>query len=370
MRTILFLLQKEFIQIFRNRTMLPIIFVVPIVQLLILVNAATFEMKNINLAVVDNDHSAMSRGLISHFEGSPFYTIIPVEQSTENAIDQINSNRVDAALVIPNRFEADFTNGQNPSVQLLINSINGAVAGLTNAYSSMIILQFVQQEFANSNFSSMMVPKIDVVPRYWYNPEINYSHFMVPGILAILVTIIGMFLTAINLVREKEMGTMEQINVTPIKKYQFIIGKLIPFLIIGLVELGFGLLIGKLIFNIPIVGSLWLLFSFTTLYLIFALSGGLFLSATASSQQQVMFMAFFFMIVFVLMSGIFTPTESMPRWAQYFNIINPLYYFMKVIRMVLLKGANFREILTYFISISVLAFGMLALAIGKFKKTV
>ena len=371
MRKILFLLQKEFIQVFRNKTMLPIIFVVPIVQLLVLVNAATFEMKNVNIAIVDNDHSAISREIISHIEGSPFYTIIPTEQSVDNAINLIHQNKADAALIIPNKFESNLRNNQKPSVQLLINSINGAVAGLTNAYTSSILLKTIQGDLSKSvHAENFKIPQINVVPRYWYNQEINYSHFMVPGILAILVTIIGMFLTAINLVREKEMGTIEQINVTPIRKHHFIIGKLVPFWVIGLVELAFGLFIGRLIFNIPIEGSLFLLFGFAAVYLVFALSVGLFLSSSASSQQQVMFMAFFFMIVFVLMSGIFTPAESMPQWAQYFNLINPLYYFMKVIRMVLLKGANFKEILPYFLSITFLAVGMFSLAIGKFKKTV
>lgn len=370
MRTILFLLQKEFLQVFRNKTMLPIIFVVPIVQLLILVNAATFEIKNVNLAIVDNDHSATSRSLITHFEGSPLYTIIPVEQSMEQAVESINANISDAALIIPSNFEYDIVNGNQPNVQLLINSINGAAAGLINGYSMGVISNFISKEFYSLQPSPLLPNRINVVPRYWFNPELKYSHFMVPGILVILVTIIGMFLTAINLVREKEMGTMEQINVTPIKKYQFILGKLIPFWIIGLVELGFGLLIGWIIFRIPIEGSLLLLFGFAAIYLLMALGVGLFLSATASSQQQVMFMAFFFMIVFILMSGIFTPAESMPSWAKTFNQINPLYYFMKVIRMVLLKGAGFRDIFTHFVAISILAFGAIALAIGRFKKTV
>jgi ABC-2 type transport system permease protein len=192
---------------------------------------------------------------------------------------------------------------------------------------------------------------------------------MVPGILVVLVTIIGMFLTALNLVREKEIGTIEQINVTPIKRYQFILGKLTPFWIIAMFELAFGLLIGKILFNIPINGSLLLLFSFAGIFLIVALAGGLILSSSSSSQQQVMFLAFFFMIVFILMSGIFTSTESMPNWAKTFNYINPLCYFMKVNRMVLLKGANFSDISDSFISISILAGTVLSIAILRYRKT-
>jgi ABC-2 type transport system permease protein len=351
--------------------MLPFIFVVPIVQLLILVNASTFELKNINLSIVDNDHSTLSRSLISYFQGSPLYTVIPVEQSMNKALESINANSSDAAIIIPNNFELNVVNGNSTSLQLIINSINGAAAGLINGYTMGVISEFISKEiYVDKPQTGLMPSRIEIIPKYWYNPELKYSNFMVPGILVILVTIIGMFLTAINLVREKEMGTMEQINVTPIKKYQFILGKLIPFLLIGLVELGFGLFIGKLIFDIPLEGSLLLLFGFATIYLVVALGVGLLLSATATSQQQVMFMAFFFMLVFILMSGIFTPTESMPQWAQNFNLINPLYYFMKVIRMVLLKGSDFKDIASHILSVSILAVAVVTLAIVKFKKTV
>jgi ABC-2 type transport system permease protein len=192
---------------------------------------------------------------------------------------------------------------------------------------------------------------------------------MVPGILVILVTIISLFLTAMNIVREKEMGTIEQINVTPIKKYQFIIGKLLPFLIIALFELAFGLFLGRIIFHVPVVGNLSLLFGFAVIYLLVILGFGLFLSVISDSQQQVMFVTFFFMLVFILMSGIFTPTESMPAWANKVNIINPIAYFMSVIRMILLKGSGFSDILTEFYSLLIYAFISLGLAVWRYRKT-
>ncbi len=370
MRAILFIIQKEFLQIFRNKTMIPIIFLLPIVQLLVLANAATFEMKNINLSVVDYDNTLRSREVIGRFDASPFYTIIPTEQSVNRALELVHANKADLILVIPNGFEKDLDNLVTPNVQLLVNSINGTAASLEFAYSSSILISYsknIMMEKIGSNINKP--PTISTQTSYWYNPELKYSHFMVPGILVILVTIIGMFLTALNLVREKEIGTIEQINVTPIKRYQFIIGKLIPFWIIAMFELAFGLMIGKILFDIPLNGSLFLLFSFAGVFLVLALGGGLLLSSSSSSQQQVMFLAFFFMIVFVLMSGIFTSTESMPNWAKIFNHINPLYYFMKVNRMVLLKGANFSDIRDSFISVSVLAVAMLSFAILKYRKT-
>lgn len=350
--------------------MLPIIFLLPIIQLLILANAATFEMKNINISVVDYDNSRISREVISHFDASTFFTIIPTEQSVEKALELVHSNRTDLVMVIPNGFEKDIDNSIAPKVQLLVNSINGMGASLAYAYSSSILMNFTKNiAIKKLNVNIQTPPTISTQTSYWYNPELKYSHFMVPGILVILVTIIGMFLTALNLVREKELGTIEQINVTPIKRYQFIIGKLVPFWIIAMFELAFGLLVGKLLFDIPINGSLTLLFSFAGVFLVLALGGGLLLSSISSSQQQVMFVAFFFMIVFVLMSGIFTSTESMPNWAQIFNRINPLYYFMKVIRMVLVKGANLSDIRESFISVSILAVTMLSFAIFRYKKT-
>jgi ABC-2 type transport system permease protein len=171
-----------------------------------------------------------------------------------------------------------------------------------------------------------------------------------------------------NIVREKEIGTIEQLNVTPIKKIQFIVGKLVPFLLITLFELAFGLAIGRFFFHIPIVGNLMLLFAFTVVYLLVVLGIGLFISAISSTQQQVMFISFFFMIVFILMSGIFTPTESMPIWAQRVNIINPFYYFMRVIRMILLKGSGFRDISHEFFSLLIYGTVILSLAVWRYRK--
>ncbi|MDZ7776308.1 MAG: ABC transporter permease [Bacteroidales bacterium] len=168
---------------------------------------------------------------------------------------------------------------------------------------------------------------VEIRARYYFNPQLDYNIYMLPGILVILVTIIGVFLTAINIVREKELGTIEQLNVTPIKKYQFITGKMIPFMVIAFVELAIGLVIGHLFFDLPMEGSYGVLFLFTFIYLLVALGFGLFLSAISDNQQQVMFVVFFFLLTFILMSGIFTPTESMPEWAQAVNVINPFRLF-------------------------------------------
>ena len=254
MQTILYILQKEFRQIFRNRTLLPMIFGVPLVQMLILVYAATFDMKKIDMAVVDKDLSGASRELIAKFAGIPFYKInqsIPNEKHGENLLLK---DEADMILVIPSGMERDLIRNDKAEIQMLVNAIDGNSAQLIYSYSAKIIAGFNKNLIAEWKGIPEFNPphQVDIRENYWYNSELDYKWYMAPGILAILVTIIGMFLSGMNLVREKETGTIEQLNVTPVKKHQFIIGKLVPFWIIALFDLAFGLLIAWLIFDLPI----------------------------------------------------------------------------------------------------------------------
>ncbi len=367
MRTILFLIQKEFTQIFRNKTMLPLIFAIPVVQLVILVNAATFDMKQIDMTVLDSDMSASSRELVQKFRGSPFYHIQKASFSLEEAEATLKDNTADIVLHIPKGFEKELFSEKETDIQLLINAINGTSAGLINAYTSSIISDYNQNVLIDYLGRDFELP-VEVNSRYFFNAELDYNIYMLPGILVILVTLIGMFLTALNIVREKELGTIEQLNVTPIKKYQFIIGKMLPFMVIALFEFAFGLVIGHVFFGLPMEGSYAVLFLFTVIYLLVALGFGLFLSAISNSQQQVMFVMFFFMLTFILMSGIFTPTDSMPEWAQVVNVINPFAYFMKVIRMIILKGSGLADIQHEVYSLLVYAVIILSLATWRYKK--
>lgn len=346
------------------------IIIMPFIQLIILVNAATFEMKKIDMVVVDEDLSTFSRKLTAKFEGSPFFNIHGNTISLKEAEKFLTSDQAHIIIKIPDDFEKKLLNGQKAQVQLLINAINATSAGLTNAYSNYVIADFNQNiVLENVNYINPQPLKIiSINSSFWYNPELNYTIYMLPGILVILVTLIGTFLTALNIVREKEMGTIEQINVTPIRKYQFITGKLVPFWIIAIFELAFGLTLGKIIFDIPFVGSLPLLFGFASVYLLVALGFGLFISTLANTQQQVMFIIFFFLLTFIMMSGIFTPTESMPGWARSINVINPFAYFMRVIRMVMLKGSNFEDISREFYSLLAYASIIIGLAVWRYRK--
>jgi ABC-2 type transport system permease protein len=371
MKTILYILQKEFLQVFRNRTMLPMIFFVPLVQMLILVYAATFEMKKIDLFVVDNDLSETSRRLTGKFEGIPFFHAAGSSFSVQKGEDALISNDADLVLVIPSGFERNLLREDKTSIQILANAIDGNSAQLAYSYSNFIISGFNKNLIAEWKGIPDFAPplNVDIADTYWFNTALDYKWYMAPGILAILVTIIGMFLSGMNLVREKEIGTIEQLNVTPIKKYQFIIGKLVPFWVIALFDLAFGLFIAWLFFDLPIVGSLWLLFGFAGLYLISILGLGLFISTLADTQQQVMFISFFFMMIFILMGGIFTPVESMPHWAQVADLFNPIYYFMRILRMVVLKGSGFSDLVAEFFSLAALGITFLSLAIWRYRKT-
>ncbi len=367
MRTLLYILQKEFIQIFRNKAMLPIIFVMPLVQMLVLVFAATNELTHVNIAIVDFDHSASSRNLITEINGNPFFKV-KQNSTTGETEDLLMHNKIDIALIIPDKFEKDLTTTSKTDVQILVDAINGTAAQLSFGYLSNIIASYNRKILINSP-KIQQTKSIVIKPSYWYNPQLNFKFYMAPGILVVLVTVIGMLLGGMNLVREKELGTIEQINVTPIKKWQFIAGKLLPFLGIGLFDLAFGLLIARMAFHIPVVGSLLLLFGMAAIYLFLVLSSGLFISTISSTQQQATFVTFFVLIVFILMSGLFTPVESMPDWAQKLDYANPLYYFVKIMRSVLLKGSGFLEIFNEFAALSVFALLMFGLAIFMYRKT-
>jgi ABC-2 type transport system permease protein len=370
LRVIGFVIEKEFRQIFRNRFMLPFIIIMPLFQLLILVHAATFDMKEIRLVVIDHDLSPLSRRLSSKFGGSPFFTVIQSAFSYKEGEEMLKHNLADAVLTMPPDFEKRLLRDNSQTLQLSINAINGTAAGLINYYSQSVINSFhreiIVETFGGEMENGLISFEVEFIN--WYNPHSDYKIYMFPGILVILVTVIGMFLTALNIVREKESGTIEQINVTPVKKYQFLAGKMIPFWLIGMLEIGFGLILGKVLFQLPVEGSIALLFFCGGVYLLVVLGLGLFLASISGRQQQIMFMTWFFMLVFILMSGLFTPIESMPDWAQKVNIVNPFAYFIRILRMLLMKGSGWTDVSVDSYSLMVYAVLILSLATAMYSK--
>jgi ABC-2 type transport system permease protein len=371
MRIIFSLIRKEFLQIFRNKFISKAIFGIPIIQMLILVPAVTFEIKHIDLAIIDNDLSEESRGLINKLEGSTFFRVKEMTWSGREADNLLHRGRSNMVIEIPDDFGRDISSGKPAKIMVRIDAINASTAQLSWAYFNGVTMDYNRQIVADNIGSQSLTPVsvIDVTNRYWYNELLNYKYYMLPGILVILVTAIGFLLAGLNMVREKEIGTIEQINVTPVRKHQFIIAKMVPFLIIGLIDLGLGLAIGKLTFNIPFEGSIALMFLGAFIFLIAVLGLALFISTMSATQQQYMFTAFFFMIIFILMSGIFTPFESMPMWAQKFDIVNPVAWLIRLNRMVMLKGSTFQDVRSELLALSLIAIAFTTLAVRRYRKT-
>jgi ABC-2 type transport system permease protein len=350
--------------------MLPIIFVMPILQLCVLSFAATYDMKNTNLYIVDNDLSGHSRQLISKFNGSPFFTVKEIGFSEVEAEKELFKDHIDAILVFNKDFGKLIDLKKEANIQILVNAINASSAGLYNAYISSVIQDYNSDVIASikSTERGRAIHLVESTYSHQFNPEMKYIPYMLPGLLVLLITVVGLFLSAMNVVREKEVGTIEQVNVTPIRKSQFLLAKLIPFLVIGFFELGIGLLIAAFLFKIPFLGSVWLIYSVAFVYLIAILGFGLLISTRTNTQQQAMFIAWFFMVIFLLMSGLFTPVESMPEWGQKLNYFNPIAYFIKIIRMILLKGSGFTDIAREFLILVVFAIASVTIAVNRHKK--
>ncbi len=371
MNVVLHLIKKEFLQILRSKFMIALMTIVPIAQLILLSFAANNDIKNLKVYLVDNDLSPSSRLIANTLQGSSFFQFKGYTFSEKEAFDALSQDKADLIIEIPKGFEKDLVKENKASVQVLINAINNSKAGLANGY-----IQAVLQDINTNIRSEWQIPpnlnsvgKIETVPVNWFNPTLDYPTLMVPGILAELLSILTIILTALNIVKEKEMGTLEQMNVTPVTKFQFILGKLLPFWVIGHVIFWTGLSVGRIVFDIPIVGSLWLIEAFICIYLFVVLGIGLFISNLAETQQQAMFIAFFFIMAFILLCGLFTPADNMPQWAQWLNTINPLYYFVEVNRLVMLKGSGFKVIAPIMGVMTVYAFAINGLAIWRYKKT-
>lgn len=371
MRTIFILLRKEFLQLFRDRFIGRAIFAIPIVQMLILVPAITYEIRNIRICVVDWDQSVDSRNLINQLDGTSFFEIRHTSFSEKEANRLMLEGKTDLTLQIPEDFGKDIGNGNPAKLMVSVNAINASNAQLAWGYFSGVIREYNNSLIAGNTeiLRFQSIPRIEVTNRYWYNETMNYKFYMLPGVLGILVAAIGFVLAGLNMVKEKESGTIEQINVTPVKKYQFIAAKMIPYLLVGLVDLALGISIGMLAFNMPFEGNPLLLFLSSFIFLIGALGLALFISTITRTQQQFMFAGFFFLIIFMLMSGIFTPFDSMPEWAREINRLNPVSYIMRINRMVMLKGATFGDIRNDILSLTILSVMFTLFAIRKYRKT-
>lgn len=370
MRSLRFLLEKEFRQIFRNPAILRIIFLMPTIQLIVLPMAADYEVKNVDVAVVDEDHSPYSHEIMSMIDGSPYFRLRYTGASYTEALQEVEVDRADLVLHIPAGFERRLVREDKATLFMAVNAINGVKANLGSAYLGQSLQDF------NRNIRTEWIqfpkyfpePRIEARTRIWFNPHLSYPLFMVPGILTILLTMVGAFLAALNIVVEKENGTIEQLNVTPLRKSEVILGKLIPFWLLGLVVLTVGLLISRVIYGIIPLGPLVVIYAFAAVYLLAVLGFGLLISTLVDTQQQAMLLGFFFMLIFILMSGLYTPIESMPSWAMTIAEFNPVTHFVSVMRMVVIKGSGFGDVGRHFAAMGGFALVLNGVAIWNYRK--
>lgn len=380
MRQILVLAWAEVLHVIRDKATLAQVIAVPVVQLIVLANAATFTIRETPAYVVDQDHSVASRGLVDRLAASGRFRIEGGSPSADLANDAMLTGSTTLVLTIPRDFETSLMRGGQASVQLWVNAEKGSAAGIVQSYATRILNAYAAELSATLRPSRLTVAAhrgeipvagrslIEVRVRSWYNPTQNYRHYMVPGILVALVTLISTMLTAQNIAREKELGTLEQLNVTPITRGQFIAAKLLPFWVLALLDLTLGLIVGRVVFGVPMHGSLVLLYGSAAAYLVVTLSVGLLISTRVDTQQQAMFVTFFIMMIYLLMSGLFTPVDSMPRWVQVVAEFNPVKHFVSIARAILIKGAGPAEIAKPFFILVAFAVGIFGLAVRQHHK--
>ena len=367
MRTVGFLLRKEFRQVRRDRVMLFQIFAIPLIQLLVLANAATFEIRNTRMHVVDASRSVASRDLARSFAASDYFSVEGVSAGMPPADERLLAGDVALILRIPTGFERDLARGVPAAVQLVLSATDGAAAGIVAGYARTVVADYGLRTEGAADVTAG--GGIEIETRGWYNEALDYQQHMVPGILVVLVTIIGTLLTSMNIVREKEIGTLEQLNATPLRRSEFIAGKLLPFWILALLELGFGLVVARLVFDIPMRGSLALLFGAGGIYLVVALGVGLWISTVAETQQQAMFVTYFFLMINLFMSGLFTPIASMPAWGRIAAEFIPLKHFIDIARSVLIKGAGPEGLAVPLLALAAMGLVVFTVSVRQYSKT-
>jgi len=353
MRVILVLIKKEFLQVFRNSLLWKILLIAPMAEFLLFPYTADYEIKTLQVAFIDNDRSTTTRNMMQQFIASGYFQSHGISESREAASHLMQKDEIDIIVEFPNDFERHLFNRENVNISVTANAINSVKAGIGCGYAQNILYGYIQDAAGAADLSERV--HITTTNVYWFNENMNYKTLIVPGLLVILVTLIGAYVTALNIVREKEIGTIEQINVTPIKKWQFLLGKMIPFWILGMGEFILGLGLMYLMFGISIQGSVLLLLGSTAIYLLVMLGLGFFISNVSGTQLQAMFIVFFLFIIFVLLSGLFTPIEGMPEWAVYLNYLNPMSFFMDIIKLIVLKGGTVHDIQTQLIVLSCMA---------------
>ena len=365
--TLKYLIQKEFLQIRRNAFIPRLIFVFPIMIMCVMPWVMNMEIKNIVVDVVDNDRSTMSSQLVHRIEASDYFIFHGLRDSYSMAMEDVESSAADVILEIPPHFERDMRRGASPQVLIAANAVNGTKGSMGNAYLSNIVSQHIGETVkGKGDLSSVTSSAISVL--YLYNKNLNYKLFMIPSLMAILVMLMCGFLPALNIVGEKESGTIEAINVTPVRKVDFILAKLVPYWLIALVVMTVCFILAWLVYGITSAGNLGLVYLLAML-LAFVFSGlGLVISNYNETMQQAVFVMWFMVVCLMLLSGLFTPVRSMPHWAYLTTYVNPMHYFIDAVRTVFVRGGDFSSVAHQVLALGIIALLMNAWAVYSYRK--
>jgi ABC-2 type transport system permease protein len=367
------MLIKEFIQVFRDKRTRIVLFAPPIIQMLIFGYAATFEIHHVATVVLDLDHSQESRDLTSRFTSSPYFDVQHQLTDYRQVGNLIDRGQATVALEINPGFAEHLRKGQTAPLQVIVDATNSNTALIASGYINQIALGFAkdyQQDRINRISPQLVerIPSIQLEPRPWYNPDLRSRWFFVPGIIGSLTLVLVVNLTAFAVVREREIGTLEQIMVTPIRPAEFILGKTLPFFLIGLLDVSLIALVGTLWFQVPFHGQIWILFSGAILFLLCMLGVGLLISTVSQTQQQALVTSFFFIMPAITFSGFGFPISTMPRWLQYLTYASPLRYFLVVLRGTYLKGVGMDILWPQMLAMFGLGAGLLTVAVLRFHK--
>ena len=367
------MLIKEFIQVFRDPRMRIVLFVIPALQTVIFGYAVNMDVKNIPTAILDRDNSSESRELVTVMSSSGYFKPTARIERYSEAQELLDRGRVRVVLVIGHGFAADLRGGKSTAVQVLLDGSDSNTAGVIGGYLGRLATAYntrLQADYATRHLGQPpRIGRVELVSRAWFNNNLESPPFYVPAVITNILFIITMLLSSLAIVREKEIGTIEQVIVTPIRKGEFILGKTLPFVLIGYIDVALISTVGALVFDVPVRGSLWLLFLATTLFLMSSLGAGLLISTVSRTQQQAMMTAFFIIFPAMLLSGFAFPIENMPEPVQWLTLLNPLRYYMVIIRGIFLKGIGVNFLWPQLAALGGLGIVLLALAVKRFHKT-
>jgi len=367
------MLIKEFIQVFRDPRMRIVLFVIPALQTVIFGYAVNMDVKNIPTAILDRDNSAESRDLVAVMSSSGYFKPVARIDRYDEAGALLDRGTVRVALVINHGFAADLRGGKATAVQVLLDGSDSNTAGVISGYLGRLAIAYNTRLQADYTARHPGLPprigRVELVSRAWFNDNLESPPFYVPAVITNILFVITMLLSSLAIVREKEIGTIEQIIVTPIRKGEFILGKTLPFVLIGYIDVALISTVGALVFHVPVRGSLGLLFLATTLFLMSSLGLGLLISTVSQTQQQAMMSAFFIIFPAMLLSGFAFPIENMPEPAQWLTLLNPLRYYMVIIRGIFLKGIGLDILWPQLAALGGLGVVLLSLAVKRFRKT-